>query len=678
VEWGKLGAVNLALRVFVWAAAAAISAPAAAQETSERVVYEAEYFSSFAPRTALDMVERVPGFSIDEGEERRGFAGAQGNVLIDGAPPASKAQEIDDLLARIPASDVVRIELVRGSAVGTSQAARVNVVRRVGGGDGVWTLEVARSADGRISPSGEAAWSGRRGNLQYGLSAALDIERSPVEGARLDYDASGALAERRRERLPSDERELRLAGEGSLPLWGGEAAFSAQMSRAETDEVFLARIENALGAAIGSEEGETNEDETVGEVSATLRRPLGDWRAEATAILTRRRFNARESGAERNALGALDEASWQDQRVESGETIVRVLAQREWPNAWQLELSGEAAFNTLEQRLSLTEDEGSGPVAVPLPSANVRVEELRGELSAMVSGPLAPRWTLEAGVAGEASELTQTGDVEAETQLAYLKPSLQVARALGERSQVRLRLYRDVSQLDFEDFVSAADLQNAVVNAGNPDLRPQTSWRLEVAGDWRFANDAALSIALYHWEIENAQDVVPVGTPGDLFDAPGNIGDARLWGARVQASWPLPGDAELSVDAMSQRSEASDPLTGETRELSELEESILNIEFRRDLGAFAWGAGYEREVETPLYRFDRIEVERDAEELTLWVETTAYAGLKLRAWASNLTDDAETRTRRLFDPDRLSAFDGGDYRARAEGVTIGISASGRF
>lgn len=135
---------------------------------TQPVIYGAEFFAPFAPQTALDMVERVPGFSIDEGQDRRGFAGAQGNVLIDGEPPTAKSQEIDDLLARIPASDVVRIELIRSSSAGSGQAVRVNVVRRVGGGAGVWTLGFAHAEDGRISPSGDAAYSGRRGDMAVG------------------------------------------------------------------------------------------------------------------------------------------------------------------------------------------------------------------------------------------------------------------------------------------------------------------------------------------------------------------------------------------------------------------------------------------------------------------------------------------------------------------------------
>lgn len=35
--------------------------------------FDPEFFASYAPVTALDMVRRIPGFSIDQGEGRRGF-----------------------------------------------------------------------------------------------------------------------------------------------------------------------------------------------------------------------------------------------------------------------------------------------------------------------------------------------------------------------------------------------------------------------------------------------------------------------------------------------------------------------------------------------------------------------------------------------------------------------------
>lgn len=669
--------------VSLCAMSAALAAPALAQTaTPGAIVYEADFFSGFSPRTALDMVERVPGFVIDEGEERRGFSGAQGNVLIDGEPPAAKAQDIDDILSRIPAGDVVRIELIRGSgsSAGSGQTLRVNIVRRPGDGEGVWEVELARARDGRVTPSGEAAWTGRRGDFEYGVSAAISQEHLPIRGVRSDFDASGALDDSRAERVPSDERETRLAADATFPWGGGTLVLNGQLSRVEFDELELAQLSDSVGAFDGSIDTALAEQEDTGELGLSFRRSFGDWEGEVTAVATRRRFDGDETTVELDALGGFDEGARQTQRVESGETILRGVASREIFDAWRIELAAEAALNTLEQRLTLTEDDGSGPVPVVIPSANVRVEEQRAEASVMLAGTLAPTWSLEAGVAAETSVLSQTGDVNQETELTFWKPSLQLVRALGERNQLRLRLYRDVGQLDFDDFVSAADITSSIVDGGNPDLRPETSWRLELGGDWRFGEDGALAVTLYRWWVEDTLDVVPVGPPGDQFDAPGNIGDADVFGARVSLSIPLPLDSELRFEGMTQKSEVIDPLTGESRAISAFEESAISLRFRQDIEAFesAWGLDFERERETPEYRLDRIEDEQDADELTLWFETTTFADLKLRAWASNLSDSNETRRRRLFDPDRLGAADGSDERARGEGLTFGLSASGSF
>lgn len=663
-----------ALVAFTGAAAAQASADV------QTVTYQADHFAPFGPSTALDMVERVPGFTIDEGEDRRGFAGAQSNVLIDGVPPGSKAQDVEDILERIPARDVVRIELIRGagSNAASVQGIRVNVVRNPTSGGGVWDLGAARAEDGRISPDVGLVWSGRVRTFEYGLSADLDIARLPIGGERADYDALGNLDETRKEHVPTDEREGQISAEASFPWFGGAASVNAQVSRAEVDERTDTALFDGMDALDGTIAGLLEERETIGELGASWRRDLGVWRTDVGAIITRRRYDADETTREEEVGGILDEAAEQTQRIDGGEAILRAAAERPLAGEWRLALGVETAFNTLEQWLTLVEDDGSGAAPVVLPSANVLVEETRAEANAMISGAPWPRWTLEAGGSVETSQLTQSGDANRETNLTYWKPSIQLVRALGNRDQLRFRFYRDVGQLDFEDFVSAADITSSIVDAGNPNLRPERSWRFEAAGDWRFGEDGAFGLTLYRWFIEDAFDLIPLGPPGDQLDAPGNIGNADAYGARMSLALPLPLDAELRVDAMAQRSEANDPLTGEDRAISGFDEGAITVGFRQDVAAFAWGIDYERETEAPSYRLDRVEDEQDAEELSLWIETTAFGAVKLRAWGANLSDSADTRSRRLFDPDRLGAFDGTDRRARGEGLTFGLSASGRF
>ena len=101
------------------APAAAVSAPA-----GDVTVYDASYFSGAQLSTALDLLQRTPGFTVDTGDGVRGFGGAAGNVLIDGQRTTSKADSLHDALQRIPAASVARVEIIRGGAPGIDMQGR--------------------------------------------------------------------------------------------------------------------------------------------------------------------------------------------------------------------------------------------------------------------------------------------------------------------------------------------------------------------------------------------------------------------------------------------------------------------------------------------------------------------------------------------------------------------------
>ena len=646
------------------------------------VVYDADYFLSFSPRTALDMVERVPGFTLQEGEERRGFAAAVSNVLIDGAPPTVKSDDVDDILERIPAADVVRIELIRGDAESASsaQAVRVNVVRRPSAGAGVWEASLAHAEDGRISPAAMASWSGRRGALEYALSATLEDAHTPLIGEDLAFDASGDLEGREQEQITEDESERRLTGELKSPLAGGQLDLNLTLSSEEGHERHDVQDFEPSGAVDGRELVDALEREEIGELGLTYDRVWGLWETEWAALISRRHLTEDEASEEFDATGAFDEGEREERDIEIGETILRGGAERAFSNEISFAFGAEAALNTLEQRLALTLDDGSGPAAVIVPGANVRIEEERAEAYATLAWRMAS-WRLEGHIAAEASRLTQTGDSQVETELTYWKPSLQVVRSLGDDDQLRFRIYRDIGQLDFEDFTASAELSGGEVSAGNADLRPETSWRFEASGDWRF-DQGAVELTLFYWRIEDALDYVPVGAPPDLFDARGNIGDGRLWGLRTAFELPMPliDNARLRIEAAWQDSEVTDPLTGASRPQSEIQENLIAVEFRQDWRAlrFAWGVEYEREQLAPQFRLDRVADEQDGHEAELWIETTRFEGVTLRVFAVNLSQPRETRERALFEPDRAGAFEGRDVRDRELGQLFGVEVRGVF
>jgi hypothetical protein len=123
------------------------AAPAQAAQDGVQT-FEVGFFKQYNPVTAADIVNRVPGFEIDDGEALRGFGATAGNVLVNGERPSSKIL-ISEQLKRIPADSVAKIELISGSASNVDvrgQTQLVNVVlKKTTQGEsspGTWVVDV--------------------------------------------------------------------------------------------------------------------------------------------------------------------------------------------------------------------------------------------------------------------------------------------------------------------------------------------------------------------------------------------------------------------------------------------------------------------------------------------------------------------------------------------------------
>src|SRR5438128_4548242 len=117
---------------------------AAPTQGGRTTVYDPAFFAQYAPRTALDIVQRIPGFTLDLGSNQngtdvRGFAGTAGNVVVNGQRPSTKSEPLDAFLSRIPASRVRRVEVGPGDLYGADYSSKTQVVNLIlteGGGGG--------------------------------------------------------------------------------------------------------------------------------------------------------------------------------------------------------------------------------------------------------------------------------------------------------------------------------------------------------------------------------------------------------------------------------------------------------------------------------------------------------------------------------------------------------------
>lgn len=646
----------------------------------ERVVYPAAFYAPFAPRTALDMVKQTPGFVLPEDAElRRGFAGAVGNVLIDGERLVAKSQTVSDALQRVPAREVLQIELLRAAAADASGASVLaNVVRIPSTGGGAWALGVEH-AHRDPSPNGFFAWSGRRGPTEYSLGGNSYSLRRDLPGKRSVRDAEGSLTALREDRSPREFAEYALNGQASRPVGDGRVAVTGQVSYSRYSDSSSVLTTTPSGARSDYEAIPYAESDVVGEAGVTYARALARWQLDVNALVTRKRHTSDVTATHFDAQDRQDSRFTRDLDQDSGESILRATLARDVARG-RLETGAEIAVNTLDGHSRLQLDLGDGPFTIPVPNDEISVTENRVEAFISRSAHFDP-WSLELRLSGEASELRFTGDTRQSVSLSYLKPLVQLTRRLGAH-QLQLRAFHDVGQLDFTDFVSSVELRDDVINGGNPDLRPQTAWAAEMIGDWRFEKSAVRARVFHHW-LADVADLIPVSTDERIDDAPGNIGRGSLTG--VEMAFRLPLDhlldgGSLRVSGLLQEGRVRDPLTREWREISQNVERQVKAELRQDLPAFklAWGMNFTAETAAPLFRATEIDGKTPSSSLDVFVESGIVPGFKVRLAMISALGDPESRVRRFYDTDRTGLLSSVETAHRHPGHWWLLTVSGGF
>ncbi|MET0814721.1 MAG: TonB-dependent receptor, partial [Pseudoxanthomonas sp.] len=537
-----------------------LALPGMAQNVAANGVtaYPADYFAAYSPSNARDMIDRLPGFTLVEADEDvRGYAAAQGNVLIDGARPSSKREDIGDLLKRIPAASVERIELIRSGAAGVDMMGYpilANVVRRR-----ETTTESAveagavASTDGWASPQAQVEygrrWDGHALDLALKLEPELDDDSG--SGDIRTFSPAGDLLGRSLLRTRTINRQSEASASWRQPLAGGRltvtAAARGERVRADTD----------IDAVFGDAESETvreSEDSKEVEFGARFVKPLG---AHSTLemMLTQQLgwLDGKEESMEDGESETFDEAT------DTGETIGHLELTHEHSQSLSFFGSLEGAFNFLESEAAIVQD----GVPVALPGSRVRIEERRLEAAVGANWKPDENWLLEAAMRVERSDISQSGDSPLQRSFTYPKPRLALRWDRDERNQLRLALSREVGQLDFGDFVASASLDSDQVTAGNASLEPDKTWRLSAAWERSLWTDAALTLTWTHDEISDVIDRVLVTTEDDVFDAPGNIGDGRRDTLALELSAPLDrfgfAGAHLRTSMLWRRSRVTDP-----------------------------------------------------------------------------------------------------------------------
>ncbi len=629
---------------------------------SPAVSYDAEFFQQFSPRTALDMVKQVPSFALqDVNEEKRGYAAAAGNVLIDGERPSTKSQTLEDILQRIPAAQVIRIEVLRGSDLTgdrASDSALINVVRSRSAGGGVWSAGFEWAQQDKAAPNGFAAWTGRLANLDYGVGFNTYSLKRELPGKRRLTDGANALQQTRIETSPREFEEYAINGEVSHDAFGGRIRTTAQAYRSRYHQDNRLESRSPEDVLLGDELAPYTESKRTVELGANFQTAGDVWQTTLSTILTRSQFDSDAAVTERDDTLTSRSAFNQLQTRDTGESIARGIFARAISASQRLEIGIEGAFNTLDADLDLRGTFDGIEMPIVVPNANIRLDEKRGEAYVSHVWRAGP-WSLESRLAQERSRLEFDGDAEQVVDLSYTKPSIQLTRSFGQH-QWRTRVYRDVGQLDFADFASVASLYDDLIDGGNPDLKPETSWRVELGVDLRLSSQAALSMKAYRYWMSDVVDLVPLAAANGRIAAPGNIGSGSVDGVQVTLASPLapliPGGT-LSLEARLQQSSVEDPLTHRHRTISDFQRNKLKARFRQDtVHGWSWGLDYTAESSRTDFRLDQTDRTRESPSLDVFVERMIAGTLRLNLSVVSIQGSPALRRRSFYEIDRNGAL----------------------
>ncbi len=642
-----------------------------AMEAASTQVFDRAYFEKYDAVTAEDMLRRVPGTSavldnLGRDQQGRGFGSGGDQVLLNGKRFAGKGQVLS-ALRRIQSSKVERVELIRGNTVDTnvqSEGLIINVVLVEGAstGAGTWQANARFNDQGYVNADGLVSYSDSWRSLDYiiGFERSVGTEpatrQDPINHTRTEtyFYPNGAVQEARIQKFDNSDQQ-KYAGTTNL-TYNFESGARFRLNGLlefrdvqENDDAVFTRF-NTAGAptlsAIDSRRRHSGWERTW-EIGGDYEgRLLG---GNLTVLFINRNEHDPSTEFRFLDLGSSIVERSRNIIVETEtESIVR--GSVTWPifTGQTLEIGAEAARNGLDQNLRPFFDlNGDGVLEeVAIPTAHAKVKELRGESFANHNWQITSDLSLNSSLVVEMSRISNNFPGSPSHTYIYPKPRADLRYDFTSSDQVRFKVERLVSQLNFGNFVPQFDIQDNEIDAGNPDIKPEREWEFEVGYQRQLPNNQGLLEGrVFYKDIQDHIDkfILRTEPDGTRVSAEGNIGGGRHYGFEVISSIRLTflGLPDFVIDAryLRQFSNTTDPFTGLPRRINVSQAGgehwtwTTDIGFRHDITAWGFSYGMTYDNRNGVRRGSDIRVQQfegQSQRIQAFAEKKLTGGLTLR------------------------------------------------
>lgn len=572
---------------------------------TQKTILDRQAIEATGGLTVGEVLGKLPGVSTgtpsSDGStslSARGMTRDSVLVLVDGERPAGSSGFALQILSRMPAGELEKIEIMKGASAEFGGAAplTVNLVtNRAKRQDRLEIKAVTGLRDERPFLWLTLGKEGNADNWSWNLPFSVSQTRTPIELKTTRKNASGGVGnlwQRDKEEGHSTYGELYFAPkiswkdeQSSFSIW--PSFFRANGTR-RTDLERIEYADPALGTGAQTVLERDNREETDYWINRL--RVEGETRVDNSKISGRLSLvnGRRELDVKRDSHSSIDRESTRrrDEEINSGLRLDHV--GEEHQTSVGLELI------SLNRR---TAQEYSGSY---VNSEVFRAHERQGSLWVQDEWTLNPVLTLTSGLRGEWIEL-EADDLKQRHDGLF--PSLAVRWDLKGGWLLRLASGAQIKAPKLEEISNApvrSVLSNSPLEAdqrGNPDLHPEKSVSLDVNLEY-YAPDESLFVGVNTY-VRRTRDFVerrPVLEGSRWVERPYNEGEARHWGVELDVKLKTDrlgltgGGVRLHLGLPYARVE--DKRLGVRRDARELPRYIFSLGYDQPLPGLASSTGF--------------------------------------------------------------------------------------
>lgn len=588
------------------------------EETAASLVVGRDELMRHGDRSLGDALKRVPGITIGDGGGRttdirlRGLGKGYTQVLLNGVA-APSGFSLESLAPEL----IERVEVVRGASAASSMqaiAGSVNIVLRKSATRLRTTIKAGLDTQhGRRAPSLSGEASGKSDAFSYAVPVSLSHAPIPLP-SREEETAPGLRRSTRLEEI-NTTRLASLSPRADWKLANGDTfglqAFISNSRRAtdgwasETTHIGAPTLHPQRAALLNMAAVWLRTD-------LEWARSLGEGaRIEAKGGIHRSRresdfaFGDTVNGQRAPALKRVS-SQLREGGYHAGLTWTRPLG-----GGHALSAGWDGAHTTRSQTRVGSERDAFDE-APQLSDSRYRGVIKRVGVFAQDGWDISPAWSLAAGARWETlrTSVTEAGMAAVSRRSAIPAPVLQALYKPAAGHQLRAGLARTYKAPAMAGLIPrryTADNNNSATNPhseGNPTLRPEKAWGLDLGYDNKLGQDGLLAASAYARRIDDVTVTRLFQDAGQWVSTPANGGRASARGIALEAKLALPGFAQASLSGNLARNWSRiDRVPGPDNRLAEQSPLTANmgVDVRAGgLSQLAFGASftYERGART--------------------------------------------------------------------------------